>query len=204
MGQRPNLIIFVKTPRLGHVKSRLAADIGSVHATRAYRAMSSTLLRRLSTGPAFRRYVFIAATKQGDLGPWPRRYHRQQQSSGDLGARMADAFWRVPPGPSLLIGSDIPAINWPHLRAAYRQLNTADVVFGPAPDGGYWLVGFANFRRHGSDFKNVQWSGPSALSDSIRSLSGNCKVAFTEQLDDIDNGADWRRWQRRKKSNMTP
>lgn len=204
MGQHPNLIIFVKTPQLGHVKSRLAVDIGSVQATRAYRTMSAALLRRLAYGPAFRRYVFVAPAKNGALGRWHRRFRRRQQSTGDLGARMADAFRRMPPGPSILIGSDIPTIDWSHLRAACRQLNNADVVFGPATDGGFWLVGFANFRRRGSAFKNIRWSGPNALSDTVNSLSAGQKVAFADQLDDVDTGADWRRYQHQKNAKNKP
>lgn len=199
MRGRPNLIIFAKTPRLGHVKSRLAADIGLAQATRAYRSMVAALLRRLATGPAMRRYIFVAAAKDGDLGNWHPGFERRRQCHGDLGARMADAFRQVPPGPTLLIGSDIPAIQSNHVRGALKRLKTANVVFGPAGDGGYWLVGFRHFRRTGCDFKNVRWSSVNALADSLACLPAHSKTALTDPLDDIDTGDDWRRWQQRRR-----
>ena len=201
MTRRANLIVFVKSPRPGHVKRRLAAGLGPVHAARVYRAMVAGLLRRLAGGPAWRRFVFIAPAPGADrrLGRWHPAFRPRRQGGGDLGARMRDAFRQVPPGPSLLIGSDIPDIARHHLAAAFAQLRRADAVFGPAPDGGYWLVGFRRRPVAREVFSDVRWSGPHALADSVRSLPRAMRVAEAATLRDIDDLTDWRAWRKRRR-----
>ena len=201
MTGRANLIVFVKSPRPGHVKRRLAAGLGPVHAARVYRGLVATLLRRLAGGPAWRRFVFIAPAPGADrrLGRWHPAFRRRRQSGGDLGDRMRGAFRQMPPGPSLLIGSDIPGVERHHLAAALAKLRHADAVFGPAPDGGYWLVGFRRRPVAHGIFKNVRWSGPDALADSVRSLPPPMRVAKAATLRDIYDLADWRAWQARRR-----
>ena len=144
--------------------------------------------------------MFIAPAPGADrrLGRWHPAFRRRRQGDGDLGDRMRDAFCRVPPGPSLLIGSDIPDIERRHLTVALAKLRRADAVFGPAPDGGYWLVGFRRRPVAGAIFRDVRWSGPNALADSVQSLPPAMRVAEAATLRDIDDLADWRAWRRRR------
>jgi glycosyltransferase A (GT-A) superfamily protein (DUF2064 family) len=100
----------------------------------------------------------------------------------------------MPPGPVLIIGSDIPGIRTDHIRRAFDALTENDIVFGPAVDGGYWLVGARRSSRVPATlFADVRWSTSSALADTRRNARG-LKIADLDVLDDIDNGHDFRRW----------
>lgn len=177
-----HLIIFAKPPRLGRAKRRLAKRIGLVPAWIFYRRMLGALVRRLATDSRWRCRLVI------DKGAarWPRHLTLSHQSGGDLGARMENAFRCLPLGPALLIGSDIPDIRPEHINAAFKQLGDHDVVFGPAGDGGYWLIGFKNIHRHHAPFASVRWSTDQALEDTLKNMKG-FKVAFCAQLDDVDD-----------------
>jgi glycosyltransferase A (GT-A) superfamily protein (DUF2064 family) len=108
---------------------------------------------------------------------------------------MARVFRTLPPGPAAIIGSDIPAITPVHLDAAFRALGEADAVFGPATDGGYWLVGLApRARRRRGLFAGVRWSSEHALGDTLESLPRGMGVAFLETLEDVDDAASYARW----------
>lgn len=95
-------------------------------------------------------------------------------------------------GPVIIIGADIPAIRAREIAAAFRALRQADAVFGPAGDGGYWLVGLAPRQRAQPPFSNVRWSSPHALADTLRNLQGR-RVAILTRKDDVDEAADLRR-----------
>jgi glycosyltransferase A (GT-A) superfamily protein (DUF2064 family) len=101
----------------------------------------------------------------------------------------------LPPGPVVIIGSDIPGISAEHIAAAFRLLGRHDAVFGPAEDGGYWLVGLRRRPKVPRAFADVRWSGPHALADTLRNLRA-FSVGFVERLADVDDEADWRRWRR--------
>jgi uncharacterized protein len=151
-----HLVIFAKAPRLGTVKRRLAAGIGAVAALRFHRANTDALLRRLGTDPRWRCWLAITPDRFAD-GPrfWRHPAPRLRQGAGDLGARMERPLRVLPPGPVLIVGSDIPGIGPAHVAGAFRMLETRDFVFGPAPDGGYWLVG-ARGRRRPRLFRDVR------------------------------------------------
>ena len=106
---------------------------------------------------------------------------------------------RLPPGPAIIVGSDIPAIKPSDIARAFRLLGNVDAVFGRARDGGYWLVGLRRSPRLLAPFANVRWSGPHALADTLRNLQGQ-RVAFAATLSDVDSEEDYRRlrenWQR--------
>lgn len=108
-------------------------------------------------------------------------------------------FRTVPPGPAIIVGSDIPAISAGEIAKAFRLLGEADAVFGPASDGGYWLVGLKRVPRVLSPFAAVRWSTENALADTLANLPGR-KVAFVATLADVDDaGACYRHrryWQR--------
>jgi uncharacterized protein len=192
-----HLVIFLRTPRLGRVKSRLAAAIGALAALRFYRETTARLLHRLARDRRWR--CHLALTPDRDVGgarPWRiARAHYRRQGRGDLGHRMARVFRRLPPGPVLIIGSDIPAISPAHIAAGFKALGNAEAVFGPAADGGYWLVGLRRRPRLPRRlFAGVRWSSTQALADTVASLPRGQSVSFLETLDDIDDGAGYRRW----------
>jgi hypothetical protein len=190
---RQTLIIMVKAPVLGRAKTRLARQIGGVEALRFYRSATAGLLRRVARDPRWETVLAVDPPRACQASFWPTRLERRPQRRGDLGARMLDQFANVPHGRAVLIGSDIPGVAARHIAAAFAALRRHDAVFGPAEDGGYWLVGFRAGHRPGKAFADVRWSSQHALADSCASL-GCSSIALVETLFDVDDAADWRRW----------
>lgn len=193
---RTQVILFAKAPRLGRVKSRLAKDIGAQKALLFYRNNLSCVIRRLKGNPWFSLTVAVSPDRMAGQKPaWAHGVPLVAQGRGDLGQRMARAFQSAPPGPAIIIGSDIPHIRPSHLQKAAALLGQSEAVFGPSSDGGYWLVGLRRLRpQHPGLFRHVRWSSPHALDDSIETLTHTMSVCFTDQLDDIDDGASYHRW----------
>jgi rSAM/selenodomain-associated transferase 1 len=172
MAERRHLVVFLRAPRLGRVKSRLAVGIGALAALRFYRDSSAALLRRVARDRRWRTYLALTPDRATTRPlPWRVAASRHGQGTGDLGRRMARTFRRLPPGPAVIIGSDIPAIRPAHIAAAFKALGRHHAVFGPAEDGGYWLVGL---RRRPSLprtlFAGVRWSSADALADTPAGL----------------------------------
>ena len=194
MSRPGTLIVFVKAPRLGQVKSRLAADIGAVAATGFYRRTTAALVRRLGRDARWRRV--LAVTPDRDMGAafWPAGWRRIAQGGGDLGERMARVAAAAPPGPVIIVGSDIPDLRSRHVSHAFRLLGRHDAVFGPATDGGYWLVGVRDQRILPGLFADVRWSTEHALADTLSNLGTGRHAALADTLNDIDDGVAYRRW----------
>ncbi|HYM31082.1 MAG TPA: TIGR04282 family arsenosugar biosynthesis glycosyltransferase [Candidatus Cybelea sp.] len=196
MRRRPNLIVFVKAPRRGQVKTRLARGIGFAEATRFYRGECFALLRRLGRDRRWTLWLAIAELRDMRSGFWPMRFARVSQKRGDLGARMRSAYEALPRGPAVIVGSDIPDANADRIASAFRALAGHDAVFGPASDGGYWLVGFRERRHVRRAFSGVRWSSAVALSDTLANLA-RMRVAMVDTLHDVDTPEDYGRWRRR-------
>jgi rSAM/selenodomain-associated transferase 1 len=186
------LILFVRLPRLGTGKRRLARDIGAVAALRFERLMLARGLRRL--GRDGRWTLRLAVTPDRAARDWPARLpsglNVTPQGTGDLGERMRRALAACPPGPTVMVGSDIPALTAACIAEAFALLGRHDVVFGPARDGGFWLVGT---RYLPPAFGAVRWSSPHALADTLANLPRLLSVGFATTLDDVDDGAAYRR-----------
>jgi rSAM/selenodomain-associated transferase 1 len=182
---RQTLILFVRLPRLGTGKKRLARDIGAVAALRFERLMLARSLRRFGRDRRWR--LRLAVTPDRAARCWPGA---MPQGGGDLGVRMRRALAARGPGPAVLVGSDIPGLTAGHVAAAFRLLGRHDVVFGPARDGGFWLVGC---RHRPPNFGKVRWSSRHALADTLANLPKSLSVGFAATLDDVDDGAAYRR-----------
>lgn len=188
LGFAPRLIVMAKSPQAGRVKTRLARDIGSTKATRFYRTCLRHTLLRLGRDRRWR--TLLAVTP--DRPPCPVASPGaapMSQGSGDLGRRMQSLFRRVAPGLAIIVGGDIPAIDAAAIARAFRLLASADAIFGPTEDGGYWLVGLRRRPRPLSPFNGVRWSGPEALADTLANLKGS-KLAFAARLRDVDRAED--------------
>ncbi len=185
------LIIFVKAPVAGRVKTRLAKTIGPGRAAAIYRRLTANTIAHAAAG-RWRTILAVdpAAAQSGFDNLWPRRLARIPQRRGDLGRRLRRVFDRPEAGPILIIGSDAPAVRAGHIRAAFKALEGADAVFGPADDGGYWLIGLARRRGRTPAFKGVRWSSPHALDDTIRTMPEHWRIRRLERLADVDDIAD--------------
>ncbi len=200
---RPSLVIFLRAPQRGAVKRRLAQAIGQRAAHDFYARQSAALIRRLGVDRRWRTVLAVTPDPFARRARfWPQGMTRIKQRGGDLGTRMARAFVTLPPGPVVLIGSDIPAIDADHVARAFAALARHEVVFGPAADGGYWLVGLARRRRSAALarklFARVRWSGPHALDDTCANLPVGISPVRLDVLEDVDDAAGFARWQGQK------
>jgi rSAM/selenodomain-associated transferase 1 len=193
-----HLILFARLPRLGSGKRRLARDIGAVAALRFERLMLARALRRLGRDRRWR--LRLAVTPDPacrERKPWAGM-PLVPQGTGDLGRRMQRALAACPPGPAVLVGTDIPGLAAVHIAAAFALLGRHDLVFGPATDGGFWLIGARRSPRLPPLFGPVRWSSPHALADALANLPRSVSVGFAARLDDVDDGAAYRRLKPRR------
>jgi uncharacterized protein len=194
MKRRNHLVIFVKAPELGRVKTRLAKDIGASDALGFYRRTLAQLIRRVGRDPRWRTLLAVSpdrAVRRSHL--WPKRLPCIKQGKGNLGARMGRVFAVLPPGPAMIIGADIPGITRAEIARAFAKLAGVDAIVGPARDGGYWLIGLRRGPNLPDLFRDVRWSTPTALSDTWKNLHLR-PVALAATLDDIDDGEGYARW----------
>lgn len=191
---RPSLIIFARAPVLGQVKRRLAREIGAGAALAFYRRALALVTRRVARDPRWRTVLAVTPDRSARAGrQWPIKLARRGQGRGDLGVRMGHSLRRLRPGPVCLIGADIPEITAAHIGRAFRALAAADVVFGPAEDGGFWLIGCRGRPLPRGAFADVRWSSPHALADTLAHLKAR-RVAFADRLADVDDAVAYRRW----------
>jgi len=188
---RGTVIVFAKAPRAGAVKTRLAADIGAGRAAALFRIMTERTVATAVAGP-WRTIIAVdsAAALTGWGNVFPPCISRRVQGPGDLGDRMGRQFRDAPPGPVIIIGADAPGLRTAHLHQAFQALRSADAVFGPAADGGYWLIGLARRCAAPDLFDGVRWSSQHALEDTTKSLPAAFKTAMLETLSDVDEARD--------------
>jgi rSAM/selenodomain-associated transferase 1 len=140
----PPLAVFLKAPRLGEVKTRLAAEIGDRHALRLYRVLAARTLTAVRAAGLEAIVWYSPPDARTEMEFWlgAATWELRPQVAGDLGARLAAAASAVPRGhPWMAIGADCPTLTAPVLREACTQLERAGLVIGPAHDGGYYLIG---------------------------------------------------------------
>jgi uncharacterized protein len=191
---RRHLVLFVRAPQLGLGKRRLAREIGDVATMRFERLMLALLLRRLAADRRWRLRIAVTPDKaRRKARHWRRGVAVTGQGGGDLGIRMRRALAACPPGPVVLVGGDIPGLSANHVAAAFHVLGTNDLVFGPAKDGGFWLVGARRRPRLPPLFDKVRWSSPYALADTLAGLPERVSVGFVDRLEDVDDGEAYHR-----------
>jgi rSAM/selenodomain-associated transferase 1 len=188
------LLVFVKAPRPGAVKTRLAKTIGAAAAAAAYRQLVATLLNQLHDLGGVE-VCFSPDDAAGEVRHWLKDgWSCTPQGEGDLGRRMHSAFQRAFYAGAkrvVIIGSDCPAIGVGDIREAWGGLQTHDVVLGPAADGGYWLIGL---RQPQPDlFGDVCWSTDNVFEETLRRAQrAGLSVQLLRELADVDTDLDWR------------
>ncbi len=191
---------MAKAPHLGQVKRRLAADICALAALAFYRSTLRRTCRRLARSPHWRCWLYVTPDEAARAPRlWPQRLALRAQGRGDLGRRMRRPLAELPPGPVVIVGSDIPELTARHVAAAFKALGSHDLVFGPAMDGGYWLVGARRRPHLPRLFHNVRWSSPHALADTLAGLGDRYRVVLLGTLEDVDDGAAYARWRKRER-----
>lgn len=184
------LVVMLKDPKPGRVKTRLGRDIGTIPATWWYRHQVARTLRDVR-GSRWQVILAVSPDIEGLASrSWPSDLPRMAQGPGNLGDRMGRIFRALPPGPALIIGSDVPGIDRTAISEAFDSLRGHDAVIGPAPDGGYWLVGVRGQRAlPQSLFQDVRWSTEHAMADTLASF-GDYRVAQIRTLRDVDRAQD--------------
>jgi uncharacterized protein len=197
------LILFMKEPTAGRVKTRLIPALGAEGAAELHRRL---VLRTLRTAAAFCERASVdlelryAGASDAALRHWLGDGWRfRAQCEGDLGARMAEAFaaaFEAGARAAVIIGSDAPGLAAAHLAAAFDALTRTPAVFGPAVDGGYYLVGLA--RPLPALFRGVPWGTSTVLADSLRIVEreGAPRPALLDPLEDVDRPEDLAAWHR--------
>ena len=187
------LRIFLKAPRPGQVKTRLAAALGPEGAAHAHRLLVETLLHRLTEIPSLE-LRFSPDDAADEIKPWLRAaWTLAPQGPGDLGQRLTSAFATAFADGAervVIIGSDCPDVSVCDVEFAWSALHTHDVVLGPATDGGYWLIGL---RRPAPElFTAIPWSTPQVFAEtSARCARHALRLQLLRELTDIDEPADW-------------
>lgn len=185
------LLIFIKNPQLGKVKTRLAATEGDERALHIYRELLRHT-REVTRQAAATRYLYYSQhiDEQDD---WQASdFTKRVQAPGDLGHRMASAFEEVlaQHDRAVIVGSDCAQLRIEHVQQAFEALDSYDVVLGPADDGGYYLLGMKTLHRE--LFEGIDWS-TDAVADQTRRAVANKSLILTElpTLSDIDYIEDW-------------
>jgi uncharacterized protein len=197
----PVLLVFLKYPEPGKVKTRLAAEIGAEAAAELYREWIGTVLRGVQpVRPGVHIVGYFDGAPAGLFVEWDESVDLWlEQPAGGLESRLAAGFdWAFRRGrPVLAIGTDCLELDGGHIGTALASLREYDAVFGPTDDGGYYLVGTRRWIP--GFFERVRWSTPHTLSDHLaRAHHLGARSILLPRLADIDTAADWRAYQQRR------
>ena len=180
------LILFVRKPEKGKVKTRIAATEGENFALKIYNKL---LLHTYGiTAPlTCTKYVFYAgAIEEDDM--WSNGYHKLMQAETDLGNRMKAAFTQLFEKEHkriCIIGSDCYELSTEVIEQAFAELEKHDLVIGPAHDGGYYLLGMKDGVK--DVFQNIEWSTEKVLKQTIKQLiDKNQTFVLLPMLHDVD------------------
>lgn len=185
-----HLIIFVKNPIPGTVKTRIARSVGNEKAVQVYRHLIH-YTQQLTRFLTVHRVIYYGDFVNPNDG-W-NNYEKRLQHGKDLGERMLAAFdeqFRAGAERVVIIGSDCLMLTERHIQQAYDALTTTDVVIGPATDGGYYLLGMN--RLHPFLFENMPWSQPELRQRTEEALvQHGLRFERLEELTDIDEWDDY-------------
>ncbi|MGB0415514.1 MAG: TIGR04282 family arsenosugar biosynthesis glycosyltransferase [Coraliomargarita sp.] len=187
------ILFFLKAPRAGFVKTRLASGIGDAAALNAYRSLverQAAELRGLFPSTVY----YAPADSEPELSDWlGNEFGYRPQCDSDLGGRLksavSDAFDQGARS-VICIGGDCPGLTRSQLHKALDILaNGTDLVLGPTEDGGYYLIGLSRDRPE--LFDGIPWSQPDTFEATLRKAKGlQLKTALLEKLYDVDEPED--------------
>jgi hypothetical protein len=191
---RSKIIVFLKSPILGTVKTRIGKTEGNEKALAIYELLLEACFSTLSI-INLEKHLFYTPSLPSK-GTFDTTASLHIQSSGNLGDRMNAAFEKICEEgcPVLLIGSDCPYITPQIIEEASAALQSNDTVLGPTEDGGYYLIGMK--KPHPFLFENIKWSTSSVFSETIdKILANKMSCHFLPILNDIDEIVDWNKYQ---------
>jgi len=189
------ILLFVKSPVAGKVKTRLAVEIGAETALELYKCFVEDLVSMIENVDSGFQLCFHPPDAMPQVKQWLGDQHSYMPQKGrDLGEKMKNAlaltldegFTKV-----VTIGSDIPDLPEEFLRQAFARLDSFDAVIGPSSDGGYYLIGFSSNSFLAEAFDDVAWSTSDVFSQTLEKLkSHGLTVHLLPQWHDVDTQAD--------------
>lgn len=202
-----SVILFVKYPEPGQVKSRLGKSIGYDRACNLYRSFVEDILDTLEEVDSDICIYIHREAPLKDLASWPGRGHQCcLQQGDDLGEKMERAFLtQFHQGylRSIIIGSDIPHLQAEHVNEAVKALQQHDTVIGPTADGGYYLLGFNKESFLPSLFKDISWSTPEVYNITMERLKSNNRSTYVlRRYNDIDSIDDLLEYYRKEENHL--
>jgi uncharacterized protein len=189
----PTVAVFLKAPRPGTVKTRLAAEIGERQAMRLYRLMASRTLSSVRETGFHATVWFAPADALAEMRHWVgESWDLRPQASGDLGARLEAATQAVPAGSGwIAIGADCPRLDAELLRVAAAVIARGEIALGPSEDGGYYLIGGPTPLP--PVFGGIAWSTHGVLQETRARLTRTgARWRELPTLRDVDTAADAR------------
>ncbi len=189
MTNKALVMVFTRNPELGKVKTRLAKTIGDENALKVYKHLLSHAEKTIRKVKADKAAYYSEKIRDNDI--WDSNiYQKYKQEGQDLGLRMQHAFsngFSANYNKVIIMASDLYAITPKHIEEAFRQLDNHEVVIGPSPDGGYYLLGMKTL--HKQIFTKKRWSTATVFKETMEDLK-NIDVHLLEELNDIDTYND--------------
>ncbi|UCG59766.1 MAG: TIGR04282 family arsenosugar biosynthesis glycosyltransferase [Phycisphaerales bacterium] len=189
------VVVFVKEPRAGQVKTRLARHIGARLSTELYKCLVLDTFSTLEKLGEQLKVFYYPESAAGRMRKWlGEKYSYVAQVGGDLGQRMKNAFVHsFDEGfeKVILVGSDLPDLPGEFLREALDALESNDAAIGPSSDGGYYLIGFSKAGFLPEAFEGVPWSRDRVFEQTMRILDQQGRTVFVlPQWHDVDTESD--------------
>jgi rSAM/selenodomain-associated transferase 1 len=197
MPQPSIVLLFIKAPVRGQVKSRLAAAIGEEMALELYKRFILDIVDTVNASNHPLRICYTPSDAGDMILPWPgQEYTAMAQKGDDLGARMENAFREIfseGAAGAVLIGSDIPDLPASIIRDAFDALTRNDAVIGPASDGGYYLIGFNRAVFPPRIFHGIPWSTGRVFEETMKRFKESpLRVCVLQEWSDVDTIEDLR------------
>lgn len=193
-----SLIIFLRYPKIGTVKTRLACTTTNKFALHFYKRCVTEIIHEIKKVSQLKKYIFYSGKNEKlDVRKWlGKNFFYVPQEGNDLGGRMKDAFQNVfshGTEKAIIVGTDVPDLNKGIVEQAIEALDNADVVIGPSKDGGYYLLGMKKF--HGSLFEEMKYSTSSVFPETISKIEKlGLEYFVLPELHDIDNEEELLDW----------
>ncbi len=189
------LIVFIRNPEKGKVKTRLANSVGDDQALKIYKSLLNHT-RKVVEAVDCKRFLFYSVRIHEKDGWSDNHFDKYLQKGDELGIRMQNAFKTLFDNgieKAVIVGSDIARLSPEIIENAFQSLDKTDFVMGKALDGGYYLLGMKSPTP--SLFKNMVWSTSKVAEETIHRIHqlGKC-VSLVESLSDIDFIEDWEQW----------
>ncbi|TGL97468.1 glycosyltransferase [Leptospira barantonii] len=203
MNSKETLILFLRNPVVGQVKTRLAQSLGNEAALAVYEQLVELTQKQVNTLDLPLR-LYFDSIPEFVSSKWGERYSAHLQVGEDLGSKMSNAFLETFASgaeKAVIIGSDCPDLEAKHIREAFSALDQSDAVLGPAVDGGYYLLGA---KTHFPEiFKEIPWSTDRVFGITLEKLQLSRKnVWVLPKLNDVDEATDLDPYLRSGKINL--